>query len=259
MAWCAAENKMVAEVGKHNPGLGEEGITERLFVLLQEELQNANKDRLVERAFVTDLSNAHPDIQIDRIENLSQGLIAEVLHSRHIEGTKTGGDFGLIWSSLEVERSAEKLHFSQNRNGLLCQAKLKKQTWGQLTEPQMRILPEHMKYAAMALYRYEDANLRQLHLGQWFSCKSSSVDKINEHLRNDFRRARLKNSTEILNALAEMRIGTRNTNVIDGLIAPNGSRYFELRIWWKDKDDHFAEVINSAKLENELKISVTGE
>jgi len=143
MAWCAAENKMVAEVGKHNPGLGEEGITERLFVLLQEELQNANKDRLVERAFVADLSNAHPDIQIDRIENLSQGLIAEVLHSRHIEGTKTGGDFGLIWSSLEVERSAEKLHFSQNRNGLLCQAKLKKQTWGQLTEPQMRILLCH--------------------------------------------------------------------------------------------------------------------
>ena len=85
------------------------------------------------------------------------------------------------------------------------------------------------------------------------------MDKINEHLRNDFRRARLKNSTEILNALAEMRIGTRNSNVINELIAPSRSRYFELRIWWKNKDDHFAEVINSAKLENELKISVTGE
>jgi len=260
-AWCAAENKLVEEVGKHNPGLGEEGITERLFVRLQEELENANKAGLVEDAFVADLSNAHPDIRMDRVENFSQGLIAEVLHNRHIEGTKTGGDFGLIMSSPEVERSAGKLDFfqNQNRQGLLCQAKLKRQTWRQLTGPQMRILPKHLKYSAMALYCYEDVGLRQLRLGQWFSCKSSSVDKINEHLRNNFRRTRLKNSAEILNALAEMRIGTRDSNVINEFIAPSGSRYFELRIWWKDKGDRFSELINSAKLKEELKISVTGE
>jgi hypothetical protein len=146
---------------------------------------------------------------------------------------------------------------NQNRQGLLCQAKLKKQTWGQLTESQIRILPKHLKYSAMALYCYEDVGLRQLRLGQWFSCKSSSVDKINEHLRNNFRRTRLKNSAEILNALAEMRIGTRDSNVINEFIAPSGSRYFELRIWWKDKGDYFTEVINSANLV-ESKISENG-
>ena len=111
----------------------------------------------------------------------------------------------------------------------------------------------------LALYRYEDKELRKLHLGQWFNCKHSSVDEIDQFLKNDFRRARLKKSNDILNALAERKIGTRDSKIIDKIIAPNGSRYFELRIWWKDKDDHFSMVINSAKLEQEVKVCLTDE
>jgi len=255
-AWNTAEKKLVEEVSKYSPGRGEECITDCFFVLLQKELEDASEKELVKTAFIEDLMEEYPDIPAKRIENFSQGLIAEALHSRYIEGSKTGGDFGLIISSPEVERSADRLHFSKIQNGLLCQAKLKrKKKWEELTETQEEILPKHLKYLAITLYRYEDAKFRRLRLGQWFSCKRSSVDKINNYLKNDFRRARLKNSSDVLKALAEQKLGTQDAEIIKDVIAPGGSRRFELRIWWKDKDEYFSEVINSA-IREEVKISV---
>ena len=253
-AWRAAEKELEDEVAQFNPGSGEEGITERLFAILQKALGAASNDGLIASAFSEDLAEAHPDIQINRTQILSQGLIAEVLHNRSLEGRKTGADFGLILTSPEVERSGGQLHISQNRNGLLCQAKLKKQTWGQLTASQIKILPEHMKYLAIPLYTYDDGEYRKLCLGKWFNCKGSSVDKINKHLRTDFRRARLKSSTDILTGLALGKLGTQKSEIIDEFIAPKGNRNFELRIWWGDKDECFSETINSA---TELEVTVT--
>lgn len=221
-------------------------------------MEEASDKGLVETAFAKDLSNAHPGIRIHSIQKISQGLIAEVLHNRHIEGKKTGSDFGLIMTSPKVERSNDKLWFSQNRNGLLCQAKLKKKKhWGQLTDSQTKILPKHLKYSVIALYRYEDAELRQLTLGEWFRCENSSVDRINEHLKNNFQGVKLKSSTEILKDLSKKKIGTQDVNVMNNFIAPKENRFFELRIRWKDKGDYFAMVINSAKLKQQLEVHLT--
>ena len=131
-AWTAAEAKLVEEVAKYSAGLGEEAITERVFGLLQEKLDDSSRNGFLEDAFAEDLSNSHPGIQIGRTENLSQGLVAEVLHNKRFEGKVSGADFGLVLSSPEVARGADKIYLSQNRTGLLCQAKLKRKTWGQL-------------------------------------------------------------------------------------------------------------------------------
>lgn len=254
-AWKAAENELVSEVGNHNPGIGEEGITERLFVLLQMKLKDASDKGIVENAFVEDMHNAHPDIPRNSIENFSQGLIAEALHSRYVEGRKTAGDFGLVMSSPEVTRSVGRLFVSKIQNGLLCQAKLKRKTWGQLTKAQIKILPQHLDYSALALYCYTDTQRRELCIGKWFSCKGSSVDELNKQFKSGFDSAMLKNSTEILKALAGRQIGTQKPEIIDSFIAPEGSRHFELHIGWKDRDECHSVLINTA-LKQEQTISL---
>ena len=82
-AWNAAEKKLVEEVSKYSRR-GEECITDSFFVLLQKELEDASEKELVKNAFTEDLMEEYPDIQDKRIENFSQGLIAEALHSRYI-------------------------------------------------------------------------------------------------------------------------------------------------------------------------------
>src|ERR1017187_2597238 len=154
-AWTNAEQEVADYVREFHPTLDEEYITERLFGALQGALKRANDNSLIEAAFAKDLEEAFPEMW-NRHEDIAGGLIAEVLHHRRREG-KTGADFGLLVSRPNVERSAGRIDISWVRNGLLCQAKLKrakKKTWRALTASQTKVLPKRLRFSALTLYEY---------------------------------------------------------------------------------------------------------
>ena len=136
--WKEAEESLRADISEDYPNANEEFITQMFHGKLSKFLKIASKERRIETSFRRDIENAFPMIQNYDVYKISNGLIADVvLHKRKTEMV-TGGDIGLIINRPNIElqtyRNVVKVDFY--RNGLLCQAKLKKPNgrWNTFTE-----------------------------------------------------------------------------------------------------------------------------
>ena len=81
------------------------------------------------------------------------------------------------------------LKTSYYQRGILCQAKLKRANgrWNTFGKKQNSILPERLKYLALLLYRYEDAERHFLQPFKWQRCDVPSLffDQIKEWFKKD--------------------------------------------------------------------------
>jgi hypothetical protein len=99
-------------------------------------------------------------------------LIARVnLHSRRHEGLHSASDLGVIVTRPTVHGHPGSLQIRLLRDcsrGLIAQAKLNSRngggrlTWGRLTENQEKLLPTHLDYCALLLYKLEGHSRNKL-------------------------------------------------------------------------------------------------
>lgn len=249
--WKNAELSLQYNIKNFHPGAGEVFITELFHGCLKKSLDSANKNKLIENAFIHDLKSAFP--YIDRKKNNTQqcanGLIAEVkLHNQTTE-TRTGGDLGFVIArplfSLENPFSNETdLIFSKDyQRGILTQAKLKndKGKWDGFTPTQEEILPQHLDYLALLLYQYSDENRYNLEQFRWQLGKGYAFPDLKDWFKDDYFPNPL-NSSKIISDLGDAKIGTGDPQKIRNVICPPENRTLSIHIHWPGGDPPISRV-----------------
>jgi len=95
------------------------------------------------------------------------------------------------------------------------------------------VLPGRIPYLALLLYQYLDRIAHNLEPFAWQVCSGHSLIDLKAWLK-DGSFPQLSGSKEILLALGTNKIGTSDAGILDTVIAPQISRYLEVRIDWPD-------------------------
>jgi hypothetical protein len=158
-----AEESVKTEVDNTFKSANEEQITTILQSSLAKELNEANKLKIIERAFLQDLRNGiqkHSNYQFPSqadiyMSDISRGLIAKVSWHSKQEESITGGDFGLAIIQPELAFKNQELSIKRGENiyGLLVQAKkrLYNGEWGRIEGNQRKILKDRLGYVSLGL------------------------------------------------------------------------------------------------------------
>jgi len=136
--WIEAEKSLRDDVNNIYPEADEEFITKFFHGKYSAVLKIVSEMKLIEKAFLDDLRNAFPDLNVE-LNKIANGLIAEFsLHNLATERI-TGGDIGLLIIRPNILQEDNYLKVFDHRSGLLCQAKLKNSrgSWGLLTKNQI--------------------------------------------------------------------------------------------------------------------------
>lgn len=212
---------------------------------LAKALRTASQEHHIERAFLTDLRKAFPDLgHGSELRSLARGLIADVtLHRRETERV-TGGDIGFMIIRPQVNDRGKTLNVEDYRRGLLCQAKLKRSNgkWGSFTRRQKKVLPERMRYLGLLLYSYDDEERRQLKQFQWQLCNSApSIKDVTQWFRRD-NFPSLTSSNTIIKGVGDGQIGTDNDTILNEIVAPTGNPALTIKIGWPNGGPPNSEV-----------------
>jgi hypothetical protein len=220
-------------------------ITSLFHGELENEFTKASGSGAVEAAFLADITQAFPDLDIDELRvKIARGLVATVsFHSREVERS-TGGDLGVVlvrpdvqqvrfgWPELAIDRD--------HKRGLLCQAKIfrREAYWGNLTATQKQTLTNKLGYLALLLYRYvdNDGDRRELAPFHWQLASDATVDQLSEWLSSN-RFPSPQDSEQVLRALVRDEIGTDDNELIKRDITPQVRPSLVIRIGWSDGDD----------------------
>lgn len=236
--WEAAEQDIRENLSRHAPGLEETEITSRFHEAFAKGLDEASASRAIENAFLADLRSAdqYGDFDEWELRRIARGLVAKAtLHPVETERV-TGGDLGLVIVRPRLVHGFEELRIAAGHcRGLLSQAKLRRygRRWGGLTRNQRKLLPNRISYLGLLLYRYRDRAARALEPFKWQVCSGYALDDVIAWLHHgNF--PETVGSPEILRALASDRIGTSDRQIIETIIAPETSRWLEVRIDWPD-------------------------
>lgn len=127
-----------------------------------------------------------------------------------------------------------------HKRGLLCQAKIcgRHSRWGVIKSNQKQLLQNNLNHLALLLYCYTDqkGERRELAPFAWQLAAGSTVESLSQWLAaGQF--PDLKNSKQILKALAHDLIGTDNKEVIESVITPPLRAWLVIKIGWKNGDD----------------------
>lgn len=259
--WREAEENLQIDISENYPGVNEEFITQMFHGKLSKALKNASKEKRIESAFKHDLQVKFPEFDLLQFYELSNGLIADVvLHKRKTEAV-TGGDIGLVINrpNIEMQKYRNILKVDFYRNGLLCQAKLKKPNgkWNLFTSSQKKRLSNRLNYLGLLLYEYDDTERRNLKPFQWQICNSTKdINDILNFLRED-KFPSIMDSQQVINGIGNGKIGVDDDNIIDTIVAPMGNTSLEIIIkWLDDRKGGGSEIRIHSKNEIEEKIYV---
>jgi hypothetical protein len=222
----------------------EECITFLFCCELRFAVDEASRGREFERAFVSDLHRQFRSLPANAFDS-ARGLIARVnLHSRRHEGLLSAADLGVIVTKPTVHGHPGSPQIRLLRDcsrGLIAQAKLNSRNgggrlkWGPLTDNQEELLPAHLDYCALLLYRLEGQNRNKLAPFRWQSCRGFTVPEIKSWLRLGAVPKEVA-SGDIIRGLSGGKLGTNSSALIERFIDPSSSRpsAIEVRIFWPD-------------------------
>lgn len=243
--WLQAESRVRASVADKHYGVGETWITDTFRGELRDTCARASANREIENAFLRDLEEAFPHLQLSvEMQQIPRGLVAQVVFHGNNAERMSGGDLGVMLSRPDVrgesyEEDNTLVIERHVRRALLAQAKLGK--WdnrGQrfrwrhkLTARQVKLFPDRSRYLSLLLYRYLDEELRVLDDFVWQHCHGHQAGDVKRWL-NDDKFPQECASGDVLRGLAEGVVGSDDPGVIDGVIAPSTQEYLEIRIDW---------------------------
>jgi hypothetical protein len=242
-----AEENLREHIRIYYQNAGEEFITNLFYGQISYFLSEANKERLIENAFIKDLKNAlgynhFGDYTLSRnLKNTAAGLVADiVLHNKKTEG-RTGGDFGLIIIHPSIQFDSRFLKIKKGQcSGLLCQAKLKDKAgkWNRLTKNQRVTLDQNKDFSSFVLYSYVDIKRINLNFISWALCRNEDIANIEEIMKRDaLDELTMFDTKKILQLLGRKEIGTNDNEAIKKIISPSVRQHFEIRIYWPNSDD----------------------
>jgi hypothetical protein len=260
--WTTAELAAREALSSHHWDNDEEFITNLFIGELRRIVYEASNSGRVRAAFLQDLTKAFSDELGGSLEQIAEDITATIVqHPRQVE-TKTGGDIGLVIVRPIVRRTLDRSRFVIDDNyqrGLLCQAKVnrragrrKRSAYGSLTKNQKKILPSHMRYLALLLYRYADHDRRYLDPFFWQPCDTmSSIDQVLECLKSGSFPEPLE-SRQVIDLLGNNRIGTDDKKIIAEYIAPEVRPALIIRIGWPKRPPQ--EVLSQQRVQQEMKV-----
>lgn len=228
--WVNAELK-VLEYSADLPSSYEETITELLYRELKINLKNATKEKLLEKAFCSDLKKVNKNLSTNDLRGLIKGFGAKIIyHPRSVE-EKTGGDMGLIIIRPQMINN----RFVNHQQGLLCQIKRRSKTgkWGHLSENQKEIFNPTPDYLVLLLYSFLK-NHNSLNPFDWQLCKGFELKEIESWFKTNGVFPTLINSKELIHQLGEGHIGTGDEKIIKEKIISSGTQNFQIKIGWPD-------------------------
>jgi hypothetical protein len=250
--WLKAEESLRNDINSIYPEADEEFITRMFHGKYSAILKIISEQKLIENAFLNDLKNTFPELDIE-LNRIANRLIAEFsLHKRATERI-TGGDIGLLIIRPNVELKDNYLKIFDYRSGLLCQAKLKNSRgkWGKLSNNQLKVLQDRLSYFALVLYSYSDSERRYLNPFKWKICNSAKIDEIQQWLNKD-NFTGLLSSDDIIIQLGSDKIGTNDDEIIDKYISPANNPVLVIRITWPDKKEPDSEVFIYRKSDTQV-------
>lgn len=232
---------------KRYSGPAEEFITFLFASEFRVAVEEASSKRKIEKAFLEDLRQEFRHLRGIDISKAARLTARVNFHSRYHEGERSAADLGLVVRRPQVERLADRLRIEVNQDhatGLLAQAKLGHPRtsqpdfycWGELTETQEELFPKHRDYYSLLLYRLAGANKDDLRPFGWRLCsKDDAVRHVKKWLRSG-RFPKEQPSSDLLKALFDGKVGTKQADVIKSIIDPKapGACAIELQIFWPD-------------------------
>lgn len=240
--WRAAEDATVEQCS----GASEEEITFFFRKQFERVVEEASERGSFERAFLIDLDQSFWEFGRFQLEQIARGLIASVnFHRKSHEGRVSGADLGIVLARPNVTRGVgDELRIEREwMRALLAQAKLgipkgDRHEWGTLTRSQLALVPRHLDYYALLLYRYADRKRARLLPFAWQSCHEHQIGDAVEWLRTDRFPEELDSET-VIRRLARGAIGTSAPQVIGDVIDPHNEAtdYLEIRITWRPGAD----------------------
>jgi len=137
-------------------------------------------------------------------------------------------------------RSNQTIECSRDHaTGLLAQAKLghkrkrrKGYKWDGFTKTQVKLYPSLQKFYSLLLYRLKGEALNELDSVRWQLSHGSSVDEAKVWFKTGIFPEELS-SSDVVKMLFDGRIGTRDRDIIQSIIAPSGDdpRVIDIRIF----------------------------
>ena len=237
--WSDAEKNTSDHLQRQNPDSNEEFITSLFWGYLNESLHSAVENSELRTAFENDLLAAIPELRYNshKLRRLSQHLFMDCQLMDKTAEKKTGGDFGLTIIHPEIISSFSHSEIRMHRQGLLCQAKLRRRTgkWGALTKRQQSVLPENFAFTALVLYQFESLQRMRLRPFSWQPCAGADIDSVVQWLKSDTFPHMLP-SDEVIWRIAKGLLGTSNQGLIDRKIAIKKRPQVTIRIDWPDDE-----------------------
>ena len=237
LCWLVAEGRVCNLISEKYHAHDEVFITRLLFGEVKEEFNKANELGLFEQSFENDLLLLFNEPTLrDDVRRLSTGIIAHITYHEPQMERISGGDFGLAVIRPNVQKIKQgNLRESMHQQGLLCQAKRQtiKGDFGYLTDRQKEVLPNHLDYLAVLLYKYSDTQRIILQPFEWSDCKWNDIDDVVYFLAN-YLSAKTTNSGNLLTLLGEGIFGTADARVIESVICPDDIPHIKIQITWRD-------------------------
>jgi len=244
--WAEAESNLAKLIALKHPNPPEELITDLLAGELRQSVALASGSHMVEHAFLEDLEEQVPNLNVSDARRFG-GLIATVVpHNKSHEGCVSAADLGVLilrpqiwlngWGNQTIECSRDYA------TGLLAQAKLghhkkhrKGYRWNTLKKKQKELFPKRREYYSLLLYHLKGKDLNEFDPLRWQLCHESKVEDLTTWLRSD-RFPDEKTSSDILRMLFNGQIGATDRETIQSVIAPTQEdhRVIEIRIFWPD-------------------------
>jgi hypothetical protein len=258
--WKDAEEATSDHLHRQNPKSNEEFITSLFWGYLNVNLQNAVKDSRLRSAFESDLLAAIPELRYDshKLRHLSHHLFMDCqLMDKSVE-RKTGGDFGLTVIHPEITNSYSCSEIRMHRQGLLCQAKLRRKTgkWGVLSKRQQLVLPENLAFTSLVLYQFETLQRSRLKPFGWQACAGVDIGSVGSWLKSDSFPQILSSGAAIWQ-IAKGLLGTSDEGLIDRKIAITKRPQVTIRIDWPDDErPSFVQIENHIKVHQQQHVFV---
>jgi hypothetical protein len=237
-----AEKQVIRSVYLSLENAKEDDITTLFVVETERRLQEATDSGRVAEAVRNDLENGYGTIDCsppNNLHHITDGLIARLRKQQPTEEARTGGDFGLlvIEPQFQVQWGAQlSLQRGGLKRGLLVQAKRRycDGRWNQLTERQLRLLPDRLAYTALLRYEFLDRNRRNLGSFEWHSLSViSSISDVTRWLTSgDFPKS--VSTSEIIEGLSRGQYGTNDEGIIEEEICPDAGSYVVIEVDWRD-------------------------
>jgi hypothetical protein len=245
--WNRAESETREVIARKHPAPQEDEITFLFCGELRTAVEEASNTGIVEKAFLRDLRQSIPALDL-RITQLTSGLVAQVnRHSRSHEGRVSGADLGIVIVRplVQFEYGGDHIVFVRDyTRGLLAQAKLWSKGnsskgvlhhWDSLTPSQQRLYSKRREYSSFLLYRLTGQNASELCTFDWQLCRGHNLKQVKKWFRMDSFPEEIS-SSDLLRKLFAGSIGTTDTNIIKSVIDPPKSRAraVTLHIFWPD-------------------------